>query len=136
MLSSRRVRAGQLDRRFDHQALLEVDRDSYVLAPVLQGHAWDRIVAGLWPELSAELESVFKTKTQAQWCEIMEGTDICFAPVLTMAEAPHHPHNAARATFLTDPTCPAPAPRLSRTAGQVCAPKTVAASDVLARWEA
>ena len=46
-----------------------------------------------WPALKEELTRVFKTKTQAQWCEIMEGSDVCFAPVLSIFEAPDHPHN-------------------------------------------
>ena len=49
-----------------------------------------------WPELKAKLTEVFKTKTRDDWCKIMEGTDICFAPMLTMAEAPKHPHIGAR----------------------------------------
>lgn len=71
----------------------------------------------MWAELSKELTVVFKTKTRAEWCAIMEGTDICFAPVLSMAEAPEHPHNKARSTFLEidGVTQPAPAPRFSRT---------------------
>ncbi len=71
----------------------------------------------LWPLLSERLTKVFKTKTREQWCEIMEGTDICFAPVLSFEEAPHHPHNAARETFVKvgDKLQPAPSPRFSLT---------------------
>jgi alpha-methylacyl-CoA racemase len=70
-----------------------------------------------WPALKQKLVEVFKTKTRDEWCKIMEGTDICFAPVLTMKEAPEHPHMAARKTFVTrhGVTQPAPAPRFSRT---------------------
>ncbi len=70
-----------------------------------------------WPELKTELARVFKTKTQNQWCEIMEGSDVCFAPVLDLHEAPKHPHNQARNTFfeLDGITQHAPAPRFSRT---------------------
>jgi len=53
-----------------------------------------------WPALSEKLTDIFKTKTRDQWCEIMEGTDVCFAPVLSLSEAPHHTHNVARKTFL------------------------------------
>jgi alpha-methylacyl-CoA racemase len=69
------------------------------------------------PELRARLEAIFKTRSRDQWCELLEGTDACFAPVLTMAEAPHHPHNVARGTFIdVDGVLqPAPAPRFSRT---------------------
>ena len=71
-----------------------------------------------WPLLKTRLADVMRTKTSAQWCEIMEGTDVCFAPVLTMSEAAKHPHNIARQTFIEvdGVTQPAPAPRFSRTA--------------------
>ena len=71
-----------------------------------------------WPALKAELTRVFLTRTRAQWCEIMEGTDVCFAPVLSIFEAPDHPHNKARGTFVTVDGMPqpAPSPRFSRTA--------------------
>src|ERR1043166_1296164 len=49
-----------------------------------------------WPELKQKIAAVIKTKTRDQWCALMENTDVCFAPVLTMEEAPHHPHNQAR----------------------------------------
>src|SRR3954452_16843444 len=49
-----------------------------------------------WPKLKVRIAEVFETKTQAEWCEIMEHTDVCFAPVLTMSEAAQHPHNIAR----------------------------------------
>ena len=70
-----------------------------------------------WPTLKEKLVEVFKTKSRDEWCKIMEGTDICFAPILTMQEAPKHPHMAARETFVTrhGVTQPAPAPRFSRT---------------------
>ena len=71
----------------------------------------------MWPKLKQRLTDVFATKSQAQWCQIMEGTDVCFAPVLTMSEAAKHPHNVARQTFIeVDGVAqPAPAPRFSRT---------------------
>ncbi|HXH56720.1 CaiB/BaiF CoA-transferase family protein [Iamia sp.] len=77
-----------------------------------------------WPELSARLEVIFKAKTRDEWCEVMEGTDVCFAPVLTMSEAPRHPHNVARGTFteVAGITQPAPAPRFSRTPGAIRRP--------------
>lgn len=69
-----------------------------------------------WASLRQKLEELFATKTQAQWCELLEGTDVCFAPVLNLAEAPQHPHNEARASFVDfeGVTQPAPAPRFSR----------------------
>ena len=70
-----------------------------------------------WPDLKTKLSAVFATKTRDDWCELMEGTDICFAPVLNMDEAPKHRHNRARNAFIeVDGTLqPAPAPRFSRT---------------------
>jgi len=74
-----------------------------------------------WPELKHKLEALFKTRSRDQWCELMEGTDICFAPVLDLHEAPRHPHNRARNTYieLDGNTQPAPAPRFSRTAPEI-----------------
>jgi alpha-methylacyl-CoA racemase len=71
-----------------------------------------------WSTLKRKLAEVFKTKTQSQWNEIMEGTDVCYAPVLRMSEAAQHPHNVARNTFIevAGVTQPAPAPRYSRSA--------------------
>jgi alpha-methylacyl-CoA racemase len=68
-------------------------------------------------EAAAVLRSVFATKTRAQWSELLEGTDACFAPVLSLGEAPRHPHNVARGTFVEVDGIvqPAPAPRFSRT---------------------
>ncbi len=68
-------------------------------------------------EIREKLESVFKTRTRDEWCALLEGSDACFAPVLTMAEAPQHPHNVARGTFveIDGVAQPAPAPRFSRT---------------------
>jgi len=75
----------------------------------------------LWPQLTDELARVFKTRSQAQWCEIMEGSDVCFAPVLNFLDAPEHPANKARDVYVEvdGVTQPAPAPRFSRTPGKV-----------------
>lgn len=75
----------------------------------------------LWPEQKEEIKKVFLKKTRDEWCELMEGTDVCFAPVLDMSEAPQHPHNKERKTFidLEGVTQPAPAPRFSRTEPEV-----------------
>jgi alpha-methylacyl-CoA racemase len=74
-----------------------------------------------WPDLRAELARLFKTRTRAEWCEMLEGTDACFAPVLSMAEAPNHPHHRARGTYTSVDgfAQPAPAPRFSRTVPEV-----------------
>ena len=74
-----------------------------------------------WGSLKAKLTALFKTKTRDEWCAVMEGTDICFAPVLSMAEAPGHPHNAERKTFVEVEGViqPAPAPRFSETPPEI-----------------
>jgi alpha-methylacyl-CoA racemase len=74
-----------------------------------------------WPKLKERLAGVFKTKTRDQWCEIMEGSDVCFAPVLSLTEAPEHPHLRARGTFVDVDGAqqPGPAPRFSRTPGRI-----------------
>ena len=77
-----------------------------------------------WPSLKAKLADVLRTKTQAEWCAIMDATDICFAPVLDLDEAPKHAHNVARDTFVTleGVVQPAPAPRFSATPGAIQGP--------------
>jgi alpha-methylacyl-CoA racemase len=74
-----------------------------------------------WPDLKTRLAAVFATKTRDEWCAIMEHTDVCFAPVLTMGEAATHPHHIARRTFVdvAGVTQPAPAPRFSRTVATI-----------------
>ncbi|HEY1145672.1 MAG TPA: CaiB/BaiF CoA-transferase family protein [Allosphingosinicella sp.] len=69
------------------------------------------------PDLADRLTELFKTRTRDEWCALLEGTDACFAPVLSLAEAPGHPHNAERKTFVEAGGViqPAPAPRFSRT---------------------
>lgn len=90
-----------------------------------------------WPALKAELEKIFKTRTREEWCKIMEGTDVCFAPVLTMAEAPTHPHMAARNVFVERHgiTQPAPAPRFSRTPSVISDAETAGLGDLVAAWK-
>jgi alpha-methylacyl-CoA racemase len=74
-----------------------------------------------WPQLRARLRDVFRQKTRAQWCETLAGHDVCFAPVLSLAEAPAHPHNRARGSFIERDGViqPAPVPRFSRTPGHI-----------------
>jgi len=82
-----------------------------------------------WGPLKAKLTALFLTRTRDEWCALMEMTDVCFAPVLSMGEAPAHPHNAARATFVEagGVVQPAPAPRYSVSA--TVAPAMAAAPD-------
>ena len=81
---------------------------------------------GRWGELKAKLTEVFLTKTQAEWCDIMEGSDVCFAPVLNLIDAATHPHNVARNSYqeVAGVLQQAPAPRFSRTpAAAIQAPR-------------
>ncbi|MFM7141745.1 MAG: CoA transferase, partial [Alphaproteobacteria bacterium] len=84
-----------------------------------------------WPEMKGRLADVIRTKTRDEWCAIMEGTDVCFAPVLSMSEAPSHPHLRARSTFVERDgfVQPAPAPRFSRTPGEIQGPPAVPGRD-------
>lgn len=74
-----------------------------------------------WPQLRERLAAVFRQRTRDEWCALMEGTDVCFAPVLSMSEAPQHPHNRARGTFIEvdGKMQVAPSPRFSRTPSEV-----------------
>jgi alpha-methylacyl-CoA racemase len=97
-----------------------IEPQFYALLVEKAGLDGDRFAAQMdaarWPEYKAELAEVFKTKTRDEWCAIMEGTDVCFAPVLSIFEAPDHPHNKARNSFveIDGVMQPAPAPRFSR----------------------
>ncbi len=74
---------------------------------------WD---SSQWPEGKAQVKALFLGKTRQEWCDLLEGTDVCFGPALNMSEAPQHPHNVARGTFLNVDGViqPAPAPKFSR----------------------
>lgn len=92
-----------------------------------------------WPELRRRFAETFRTRSQAEWCEILEGTDACFAPVLTLEEARDHPHNASRRAILDveGVSQPAPAPRFSTTIpGLPRAPAETGADTaaILAEW--
>jgi alpha-methylacyl-CoA racemase len=92
-----------------------------------------------WPEAKAKLARRFKSKTRDAWCRLLEGSDACFAPVLTLEEAPAHPHNAARGSFVEVDGIvqPAPAPRFSRTpAGKPTPPEEPGERGIqsLAHW--
>ena len=79
---------------------------------------WER---ARWPELKSKLAAVIKRKTRDEWCAIMEGTDACFAPVLTLSEVPQHPVHQARGNFVERDgiTQPNPAPKFSKTPGAI-----------------
>ena len=107
------VAVGAIEPQFYALLVEKSNVDAHRFKKQMDAHGWD----GLKDELAA----VFKTKTRDEWCEIMEGTDVCFAPVLSIFEAPEHPHNRERATFVEiDGTVqPAPAPRFSRTSAKI-----------------
>jgi len=92
-----------------------------------------------WSHLKERLTDLFATKTRADWCALMEHTDVCFAPVLTMSEAAVHPHNTERGTFIdfNGVMQPAPAPRFSRTQAMVTLPPATPGEhtrEILADW--
>ena len=126
------VSVGSLEPQF--YALLREKAD-------LDGAEWDDHLMrrDQWPERKAKLAEVFRTRTRDEWCEIMEGSDVCFAPVLSISEAVAHPHNRARQTFVEVEGVPqpAPAPRFSRTTVAIQGPPPKAGEHndaVLADW--
>ncbi|WP_068075892.1 CaiB/BaiF CoA transferase family protein [Novosphingobium lentum] len=106
------ISIGSIEPQF-YALLLEKTglKDDPAFAPEVQ---MDR---ARWPDLKVRIAELFLTKTRGEWCAIMDGFDICFAPVLSLAEAPKHPHMVARGTFVETEglVMPAPAPRFSGT---------------------
>ena len=107
-LDGKFVSIGSIEPQFYAQLIEKANLDPELFA--------EQLNPAKWPELKERLTEVFKSKTRDQWCELMEGTDICFAPVLDYREAPLHAHNQARQTYveLGGVTQPAPAPRFSK----------------------
>jgi alpha-methylacyl-CoA racemase len=125
------ISIGAIEPRF-YQLLLE---KTGITDPQFQ-HQMDRQA---WPALRDKLAAVIALKTRDDWCVLLGGTDVCFAPVLDMDEAPAHPHNLARSTFveLAGVTQPAPAPRFSATPGAIQGPPAKIGADnhqALADW--
>jgi crotonobetainyl-CoA:carnitine CoA-transferase CaiB-like acyl-CoA transferase len=121
------VSVAPIETRFFEEMLdrLEIPRAQFP-------NRWDRTQ---WPRLRETFAEKFKTRTRDEWCRVLEGTDACFAPVLTMAEAPAHPHAAAREMFVEVEGVrqPMPAPRFSRTAPELPkAPHTTTRDEALA----
>jgi alpha-methylacyl-CoA racemase len=105
----------------------------------LEESAPDRLDPTSWPVLRALLAETFRTRTRAEWTDLFEGTDACVEPVLSYAEAPFHPHLAARGTYVRHHGVvqPAPAPRFSRTPGALTTPPPGIGADTrsaLAAW--
>jgi len=110
------VTVGALERPFYDELVERLGLDVAELPP--------RGDEANWPDLKRRFATVFRSKTRAEWCELLEGTDTCFAPVLSFVEAPKHPHNLARRTFVEHGGVvqPAPAPRFNRTEATLSAP--------------
>ena len=94
-----------------------------------------------WSELQRRFEEVFITRTRDEWCDLLEGTDACFSPILSMSESTEHAHNEARGTFVTIDGIKqaAPAPRFSRTPSEISSaagPAEPALREVLKQWGA
>jgi alpha-methylacyl-CoA racemase len=105
----RHLAVGALEPQFFAELLRRLGLDA--------GDLPDQLDRDGWPVLRERLAGLFRTRTRDQWCELLAGTDACVAPVLGLGEAPAHPHNRARGTFVEvgGVTQPAPAPRFSRT---------------------
>ncbi|MEX2658485.1 MAG: CaiB/BaiF CoA-transferase family protein [Acidimicrobiales bacterium] len=112
----RYVSIGSIEPQFYAELLRLTGLEGEVLP-----HQHDRLQ---WPALKERLAGIFMEKTRDEWCEVMEGTDVCFAPVLSLDEAHSHPHLAARGTFteVAGVRQPAPAPRFSRTEPEISRP--------------
>lgn len=124
------ISIGPIEAKFYRELLDRLD-----LAPE-QWPQWDR---ASWPELSGRMAEIFRSKTRDEWCELLEGSDACFAPVLTFEEARDHPHNRERETYVEafGTVQPAPAPRFSRTPSRISAPPCLAGEhsrEVLGDW--
>lgn len=128
----RYISIGPIEAHF-YQELIQ--RLGYGDDPLLQ----QQLNMPQFEEIRAKLAAIFRTKTRDAWCELLEGTDVCFAPVLSMAEAPEHHHAKARNAFveINGITQPAPAPRFSRTPGQIQNPPPLPgehSEDLLRAW--
>ncbi|UIF89677.1 CaiB/BaiF CoA-transferase family protein [Cupriavidus sp. UYPR2.512] len=126
------VSVAPIEGKFHQELLMRLDLDPNTFPPQDDRDGWERARA-----LIAER---FRTRTRDQWCELLEGTDACFAPVLTLDEAPRHPHLKARGTFVeVDGVIqPAPAPKFSRTRADLpsppAAPSEAGALAALQAW--
>ena len=127
----RYVSIGSIETKFYAELLEKTGIDPDSLAPQMERESW--------PAMKEKFKELFLTKTRDEWCAIMDNTDICFAPVLTLEEAPDYPHNKERNAFIDVEGVkhPAPAPRFSRTPSSIKgpAPKTgIHTEEVLADW--
>ena len=131
MISSCFISIGSIEGKF-HDELLELT--GFTDAPTE-----DRNIQQSWEEKKTRFAELIKTKTRDEWDEIMLGSDVCYAPVLDLSEAPEHPHNVARGSFIEIDGVmqPGPAPRFSRTPGKVQMPPPAPGQhtmEVLTAW--
>jgi alpha-methylacyl-CoA racemase len=107
------ISIGPLEPKFYALLLEKTDSVERLAQPQMEGTSW--------PDMHRTLCELFATRTRQEWCDLLEHTDACFAPVLSLAEAPTHPHNRARGTFveLAGVVQPAPAPRFSDTPSRI-----------------
>jgi alpha-methylacyl-CoA racemase len=122
------ISIASIEAKFHAELLRRLEIEPATLAQ------WDR---DKWPDAKDRLTTLFKTGTRDHWCRVLEGTDVCFAPVLSMAEAHAHPHNVARDAFIEvgGMRQPAPAPRFATT--KLATPKPPGAVDpreTLKQW--
>jgi alpha-methylacyl-CoA racemase len=110
------VSVGSIEPKFYAELIEKLGLEGEEL-PAQQGSA-------RWPSMKDKLAGLFRSKTRDEWCEIMEGSDVCFAPVLTLDEAPEHHHNKHRGTFteVAGVVQPEAGPRFSRTPGSIAGP--------------
>jgi len=123
------VALGSLEPQFYRELLHRADITDEAFAAQMDRDAW--------PALKAKLAAVMKSRTRDEWDALLLASDACYAPVLSLSEAPGHPHNVARRTFIEidGVTQPAPAPRFSRTPADVQGPPQAANSaTALAAW--
>ena len=128
----RYVSVAAIEAKFHAELLQLLDIDPETMPPQMDRERW--------PEAKQRLAEQFRTRTRDEWCALLEGSDACFAPVLSMQEAPNHPHNRARNAYveLDGVVQPGPAPRFSRTPSDPpTPPEAPGAADpraVLAQW--
>ena len=123
------ISIASIEAKFHAELLQRLEIDPASMPP-----QWDRAT---WPDAKARLTALFATRTRDAWCRVLEGTDVCFAPVLSMDEAHAHPHNQARAAFIDVGGIrqPAPAPRFGGTAlAHPTPPGAVDARETLRAW--
>ncbi len=107
------VSIGSIEPQFYQELIKRLDLDYNVFK--------DQMDRSKWPEFKKIIEKKFKEKTRDEWCDVMEGGDVCFAPVLSLEESINYKHNKERETFLDIDGViqPAPAPRFSNTPGEI-----------------